>query len=284
MKHLCLFETFIKPDERHPSNQPGSKETPRNTHLIYTDNNLSIKVVKTLDSSKAVSDPQWCSTQSDGFYKHNLTSNLYRFIFKDGYKLRLTWDYIDWDGVDFSNGTHWGQGGILNGKPALYAYIRPRDENNPFYFDYNKNDDRQYMINRIKSIPKEAIDVIYKYQELHKKEKMALFNNLYKEIEKIKIIGLEEYEEEFLKKFKFYHINAMYNGKIYKFKANLDSGFNLWSFSEEFRKDFKNKYALSEREALNKYILDKSMEWLKLNNKDLYLQFKNSKSKESGSF
>lgn len=274
MKHLFLFETFIEFEKERQS----KKETPKNTHLIYSDDKMTIKVVKTLDSSRAVSDPQWCSTRAEGFYKHNLTSNMYRFIFSDGYKLRLTWDYLGWDG-SFSGGTHWGQGGTKDGEEVNYTYIRPKDENKPFDFDYNKGDDRQFMVDMIKSIPKEAIDVIYKYQELHKKEKLALFNNLYREIEKIKIIGFDQCKERFNSD--FYEINAKYNGKVYKFKVTLKSGFNLWSLGNEFRKDFKNKYALSEMNALDNYIFDKTIEWLKSNNKELYLQIRYNKIKDT---
>ncbi len=270
MKHLFLFETFIEFKKERQS----KKETPKNTHLIYSDEEMTIKVVKTLDSSRAVSDPQWCSTRAEGFYKHNLTSNMYRFIFKDGYKLRLTWDYFDWD-QSYSGGTHWGQGGSINGEEASYTTIRPKDESNPFNFDYNKGNDKQFMVNRIKSIPKEAIDDIYKYQELHKKEKLALFNSLYKEIEKIKIIGFEQCKERSY----LYEISAKYDGRIYKFK--MTSGFSLWSLGSEFRKDFKNKYALSEIITLKKFIIDKTIEWLKSNKKELYLKIKYNKDTDS---
>lgn len=266
MKHLFLFETFIEFEKERQS----KKETPKNTHLIYSDGNLSVKVVKTLDSSRAISDPKWCSTSSGGFYRHNLTSNMYRFIFKDGYKLRLTWDYF------YSDGTHWGQGGSINDKEAFYTYIRPKDENKPFYFDYNKGDERQYMVDRIKSIPKLAIDAICKYQESHKKEKSALFFNLYKEIEKIKIVGFEKCKNIELELF---YLDIKYNGKNYKLKLN--SNFSVWHLDEEFRKDFKNKYALSYNGALNGYIFRKTIEWLKSNNKELYLQLRDKRQNNS---
>lgn len=45
MRHLFLFEKFI--------------EKKKNTLVIYEDNDLTIKLVKTLDSSRKNSDPQW---------------------------------------------------------------------------------------------------------------------------------------------------------------------------------------------------------------------------------
>ena len=79
----------------------------------------------------------------------------------------------------------------------------------------------------------------------------------------------------------FYDINAKYNGSVYKFK--MISGFSLWSLGSEFRKDFKNKYALSEIITLRKYIIDKTIEWLKSNNKVLYLQIRSNKVKDTDS-
>jgi len=267
MKHLFLFETFIEFEKERQS----KKETPKNTHLIYSDEEMTIKVVKTLDSSKTISDPQWCSTSSEGFYRHNLTSNMYRFTFKDGYKLRLTWDYY--------SGSTWGQGGVMsNGEKAPYFVISPNDINDPFKFNYKKNDYRQYMVDKIGQIPKEAIDAVYEYQQKHSMEKSALYKGMYKEIEKIIIIGVEKSVDD---RNDFYDINAKYNGSVYKFK--MISGFSLWSLGSEFRKDFKNKYALSEIITLRKYIIDKTIEWLKSNNKVLYLQIRSNKVKDTDS-
>ena len=277
MKYLFLFETFIEFEKERQS----KKETPKNTHLIYSDDKMTIKVVKTLDSSKAISDPQWCSTTPDMFYRHNLTANMYRFTFKDGYKLRLTWDYLPLGG----SGTHWGQGGIMpDGKRAYYLFIVPIDINNPFEFNYHKNDDRQYMVDKIKQIPKKAIDAVYEYQKKHSMEKSALYKIMYEEIEKIKVIGFDKKGMSgggwLQNLYDFYYVKIKYNGKVYKLKVDLKS-FNLWLVSDEFKKDFKNKYVLAEMKALNNYIFDKTIEWLKSNNKELYLKIRYNKVKDT---
>lgn len=276
MKHLFLFETFIEFEKERQS----KKETPKNTHLIYSDEEMTIKVVKTLDSSRAVSDPQWCSSSSEGFYRHNLTSNMYRFTFKDGYKLRLTWDY--YSESEGNPRSTWGQGGVMpNGERAQYFVISPNNINDPFKFNYKKNDYRQYMVDKIGQIPKEAIDAVYEYQQKHSMEKSALYRGMYKEIEKIRIIGVEKSKSSTVPvddRNDFYDINAKYNGRIYKFK--MTSGFRLWALGSEFRKDFKNKYALSEIFTLEKYIIDKTIEWIKSNNKELYLQIRTNKVKD----
>ena len=81
MNFIKLFEEFT--------------ETPKNTPLLYKDDNLEVKVSKTFDSVKIQNkNTSWCSTSPGGFYGHNKTANMFRFNFKDGYKLRLTWDYI----------------------------------------------------------------------------------------------------------------------------------------------------------------------------------------------
>jgi len=72
------------------------KETESNTPVLYKDDNLEVKVVKTFDACKEQGkDTSWCSNNLSLFYKHNMTANMFRFNFKDGYKLRLTWDYIN---------------------------------------------------------------------------------------------------------------------------------------------------------------------------------------------
>ena len=55
MNFIKLFEEFT--------------ETPKNTPLLYKDDNLEVKVVKTYDSSKEQGkDTNWCSNQEHGFY------------------------------------------------------------------------------------------------------------------------------------------------------------------------------------------------------------------------
>jgi len=51
---------------------------------------------------------------------------MYRITFSDGYKLRLTWDYIDEEASElgsYSGGTHWGQGGIVYGDKNFMMFL-----------------------------------------------------------------------------------------------------------------------------------------------------------------
>lgn len=253
---IYLYETFIELEKEKESKVLKTEH--KKAELIYKDDNLKIYVPKNLDATKKVSDPQWCTNSKSGFYKHNLTSNLYRFHFSDGYMLRLTWDYFDHMG-DYSGGTHWGQGGKQNGERALYHYIRPHDESHPFEFDYNKGDHRQYMVDRIKSIPQKAKDSVYQYQKNHQKEKLSIFNSMYKEIEKIKILDVKDRDEH-----KYLYdilVTILYNGKKYEIESSKTFGA---VFSKEFEKDFKVKYALYDITIRN-YLNDKIKEWIKKN-------------------
>jgi hypothetical protein len=241
MKHLKSWKLF------------EFKETESNTPLVYKDANLEIKVVKTFDACKEQGkDTRWCSNMKSGFYKHNITANMYRFNFKDGYKLRLTWDHIDYKASPdrFGGGTHWGSGGIVDGEEIYYDYIRPEDESEPFLFDYNKGDERQEMVNRINSIPQDAIDAVHEYQEKSSNEKSALVNNLFDEVSKIKVMDVEITSDEDYPIL----ININYNGNTYK--LNMDQ-FGL-KYSKDFQRDFKNKYAFADNyRTLNKYLRDK---------------------------
>lgn len=259
---IYLFETFIELEKKR--GKEILKTEHKKAELIYKDDNLKIYVPKNLEATKKVSDPQWCTNNKSGFYKHNLTSNLYRFHFSDGYMLRLTWDYFDHMG-DYSGGTHWGQGGMYNGERANYCYIRPKDEYHPFEFDYNKGDYRQYMVNKIKEIPQKAKDIVYQYQKDHQKEKLSIFNSMYKEIEKIKILNVKDIEDKYL-----YDtiITILYNGKKYDIELSKSSfsysSHLMLRFSKEFEKDFKVKYALYD-ETIRSYLYDKIKEWIKKN-------------------
>lgn len=268
MKHLILFEKFT--------------ESKKNTVIIYEDDDLVVKLVRTLDSSKKISDPQWCSTSPHGFYYHNLTANMFRFIFSDGYKLRLTWDYLPWDGNSYSGGTHWGQGGTINGEPAFYHNIRPKNEDKPFEFDYHKDDYRQYMVDRITQIPKSAIEAVTKYHKDNERYKTSLYNKLYKEVEKIKVIDVKDDEKERvnLKYDLYYNITLLYNNKRYTIPCsyyrpvNSPQDLRFRFYGTTFIKEFKNKYAFSEEKTISNYLKDKTVEWMKLHDKEEYNKFK----------
>ena len=238
------------------------KENEKNTPTIYKDDNLEIKVSKTLYSAKSQNiNTSWCSSSPQGFYNHNKTANMYRFNFKDGYKLRLTWDYIDSNASElgnYSGGTHWGQGGIINGEKQWYTYIKPEDESEPFLFDYNKNDSRQLMVDRIQSIPQKAIDAVHEYQDKHSYEKTANLNYIYNEINKIKLIdcreGLDKWGDP------GYIIVVEYKGNKSEIIFTMEYGYIRLNTKELDK--FISKSITNSREYVN-YLKGKAMELLK---------------------
>lgn len=169
-----------------------------NLHLLYRDNILSVVVPNSPEASTvSCKGTKWCTKDPYMFHdvsKHNI---MFRFLFHNHYKLRLTWDY---DGGEFS----WGSGGniykeirgygnpfqtksLLNDVKKGYEEIINRD----FYRrekdkvihndETNSNMTRaQYyklilntkldMIKRIELIPKPAIDkVLHFHQQLKRK-------------------------------------------------------------------------------------------------------------------
>lgn len=234
-------------------------ENEHNTPTLYKDDNLEIKVAKTLDSAKNQNkDTSWCSSDAYGFYSHNKTANMYRFNFKDGYKLRLTWDYISTDASElgsYSGGTHWGQGGVLNGERQWYAYIRPEDESEPFLFDYKKNDGRQLMVDRIMSIPQKAIDAVHEYQDKHSYEKTANLNKIYNEITNIKLLHCEETLDKWGDP--AYLIKVEYKGKKSEFILSVDYELDTENLDKLISK------SITSSSEYERYLKTKAMDLLK---------------------
>lgn len=251
------------------------KETEKNTPILYKDDNLEVKIVKTLDACKEQGkNTGWCSNSAQGFYAHNKTSNMYRFNFKDGYKLRLTWDYITQYASElgsYSGGTHWGQGGVVDGDHKFYDVVRPVDENEPFLFDYKG--DRE-IIKRIESIPQEAIDIVHKYQEKSSIEKSANLTTGYNEIQKIKFISVERTENSDIDvDGNLYKAIISYNGKKYDIYFNCEYYYGKYFMEviySNLKKDFKNKSVISE---LIEYLRDKFKHYCKNNN--IKIEYKN---------
>lgn len=255
------------------------KETPKNTPVLYKDDNLEVKVVKTFDSSKEQGkDTSWCSNYINGFYSHSKTANMYRFNFSDGYKLRLTWDYITQKASElgsFSGGTHWGQGGEVDGEDKFYDVLRPQDDSEPFLIDWGSDKEEREIVSRIESIPQKAIDSVHEYQDKNSQEKSGNLNKMYSEIKKIKVVNCvskdtntrsdgTKYKEDYIE-VKISYLENTYDIKISKnyFKDSVSI-----RFGNDFVKKFKNKYALHsyvDKELLVKYIYDKVREFYKKN-------------------
>ena len=250
MKIVKKFESFIL----------EFKETEKNTPVLYKDNNLEVKVVKTFDAcAEQGKDTKWCSNTKYGYYIHNKTANMYRFNFNDGYKLRLTWDYIN------SRKTHWGQGGIVNGETKPYIFILPKDDTEPFLFDYKRNDQQQELVDRIESIPQYVIDLVHDYQLNHSIEKSEGLNKMYNEISKIKVIDVNKIEGD-----KTIVVKIEYLDKKFKIETHYDDDrrdFYFFRLSNEFKKNFKNKMCIiTDSDTLTDYLKDKTKEFIKKNN------------------
>ena len=258
MRYLKLFEEF------------KGKITDE-ADIVYKDSNLLIIVPKTPEATKKYSrNTNWCSNSKGGFYCHYPTSNLFRFHFKDGYKLRLTWDYLEWKG-DYSGGTHWGQGGKLKGEIIPYYHIRPRDESNPFEFDYEKEDHRKMMVDRIASIPEEAKIKVMEYHEKHSQDKTDILNSMYEEIQKIKILDVvKKTETETYKNFRVKAKNDKEEFSV-DFEIYADGSFHIYTGSIPSEKG--SSYFGDS--GLDEYLRDKILEWLKGNKKELYTELKN---------
>lgn len=261
------------------------KENEQNTPTLYKDENIEIKVAKTFDSVKLQNqNTHWCSSSKQGFYGHNKTANMYRINFKDGYKLRLTWDYITQNASElggYSGGTHWGQGGIVNGENKFYSVMRPEDDSEPFLFDYKRNDDRKEMVDRIESIPQKAQDAIHKYQKNNSIEKSENLNKMYQEIQKIKLKYIEETDDksEFIGivdylgntyKVIFNFINKSWE-KVYIQTKNKDNK----SLAMIFKNNMAKVYGNNE---LNNYLIDKFKELAK--SKSINIEYKEDEEDE----
>ncbi len=258
MRHLKLFEEF------------KGKITDE-ADIVYKDSNLLIIVPKTPEATKKYSrNTDWCSNSKSGFYCHYPTSNLFRFHFKDGYKLRLTWDYLKWKG-DYSGGTHWGQGGKLDGKSVSYYHIRPRDENNPFEFDYDKDDHRKMMVDRIASIPEEARKKVIEYQDNHSQDKTDILNSMYEEIQKIKIIDISKTNET--DTYKNLKVRAKNDKEEFILNLSVYADGSFYIYTGSIPTEKGSSYFRDS--GLEQYMRDKIFEWLKANKKELYTELKN---------
>jgi hypothetical protein len=231
---------------------------------LYSDKELEVVVVKSFDSCKEQGkNTGWCSNIKDGFYRHNLSANMYRFNWKDGYKLRLTWDYIQQSAANdkFGGGTHWGSGGLVDGEYVDYMYIRVEDNDEPFYFDYHKNDERQEMVDRIETIPQKVIDIVHKYQDVHSTEKTNNIKNLYNDINSIVVTSVELIKsDDYVDSYK---VLIKYKGKEYKIKYAEYDKHKTISYSKRFRKVFNNYAFDDDYKTLKNYLIDKIKEFQK---------------------
>ncbi len=162
-----VFEELI--DEDLTQNKQG------NFDVLYRDVNVTVLVPKTFESCVITTrNTEWCSKTWGGYSEHKFGKKevFFRFLFKDGYKLRLSWS------MDNKNDFHWG--GIIKSKDWNYPYLTSNNEyflNDPFHFNYNilkefdydskrkLSDDQKIILQYINLIPNEARNMIFRYYE-----------------------------------------------------------------------------------------------------------------------
>lgn len=134
-KLLTQIDTFDLFDQLNENklNEIGGKRV-KDTHIIYRDNNMVILVPLSFDSAKSFSrNTQYCTggncsrgseQTSKGMFKQHTSKGdiLYRIFFKDGTKVRLTWN-----GDINDKNFHWGLG-----KKDSYPTFSNRNMSNPF--------------------------------------------------------------------------------------------------------------------------------------------------------
>lgn len=251
MRFIKLFEEYTK------------QEIKEQTDILYKDKNLIVLVVKTPVSSDIYGkNTNWCSVNDPGmFHEHNVCGNLFRILFKDGYKLRLTWDYMD------EHHTHWGQGGKVNGVKLSYTYLRCKDPLNPFFMEYDKNDNRQELANRINSLPKDAIEAIKKYHRNISVDKDKIANSINHKIHNMKVLDFIEPEDGEYK----YMCELLIGGE--EFVIELYKSHDRFIAASNKGSDFRLKYPQILTRLHSRYfeetLKEKIFKYLEKNNREL---------------
>jgi hypothetical protein len=145
-------------------------ENKKNTTILYQDTNIKVTVVRDYQSAKkSAQGTDWCSSTEVGYYSHRHYTNMYRFYFSDGTKLRLTWAYDN----EYGQNTHWGIGGVLtNGDKIEYRSYILREGEDVFTLDEIKADSFKQkhlnikeLIEYVSKIPVGAIEKVRVYQD-----------------------------------------------------------------------------------------------------------------------
>ena len=152
-----------------------------NFDVLYRDNNMTIIVPKSLRASQiSCRNTNWCSKTKNGYDMWSVDFTLYRILYKDGFKLRLTWlktNLIKKNDNNQKKGS-WGSGGDKYEEIEFYTEPFNNEElmnNNKDNYLYYKDkypsekwveetfNDKKDMIERINSIPDEVKDKIINY-------------------------------------------------------------------------------------------------------------------------
>lgn len=159
-----------------------------NLKIIYRDNNLTVVIPKTSEASAITTrGTRWCSGSPPGYDMLAKRNILFRFLFKDGYKLRLTWEI---EGEYFS----WGSGGekyykILGNHP----FDDIKNMENEIKKEFNsKLENPSY--NELNFDPKDYEDNMEKYNRLTDEQKNSRKIDFYK--------GMFNTKKEIIKKIK----------------------------------------------------------------------------------
>ena len=151
MKYIKLFEVH-------------KEDLKKEVDIIYRDENLVCLVPKTQRASCVYGQgTRWCTKSKDGFESHK-DSIMFRFIFKNKYKLRLTYNengLSDWS--DRSGNSYFEEMNIDKNK----LFFISKDDINAYHHWRNKYDPTgsktKLLVKYIKSIPKKCQSAIINY-------------------------------------------------------------------------------------------------------------------------
>lgn len=179
-----------------------------NLKVIYRDDKLTVAVPNNLKSSQITCrGTKWCTAKEDQYDYWTKERNmiLFRFLFRDGYKIRLSWGKYN-DGEKVYNPGSWGSGGekyyeipfgdyafdykkIIENIRYTEEYLEKshkkydelsnnKDKYNPEEYQEEIDDcketierlseileTKKEIFERIKSIPKEAIEKVIEFKK-----------------------------------------------------------------------------------------------------------------------
>ncbi len=233
-------------------NEIGSKRS-KDTDVIYNDGNVVVLVPRTYESCLSYSqNTQYCTKNRYMYDTHNKRGDdMFRILFKDGNKIRLTWDY---DG-SFS----WGLGSGKN--YVVFSEKYNFNSENPFDFSLIEEqkkdaswwgDDYDLLLKYMNILPKNSIEKITEYHE--NKKMIGKVVSESSDFDWIEEAGYTE-EEEFIINLidscdvvdKKYGEAYVLNGDVYFYKDFRDMDF--YYHDDLVGKPLKNNFNIEQHEA-----------------------------------
>jgi hypothetical protein len=133
------------------------------------------------------------------------------------------------------------------------------------------------MVDRINSIPEEARKKVIEYHNKHSIDKNDVLNKMYSDIQKIKIIDVENIHVPFEDCLRFDVLIDKDGDKMTLSASSFGSGL---FFSKSSVADDDSGMTYYDKSGFKEYITDKLMAWSKVNNVDFYNKIKKIKDEE----